>query len=242
MATHNHTEEKLLEMYERIGMGTCPSCRNCHGAITNLSPPVTAWGVGNNFCNESKKILFVGKNARGYNQNPKSFHFHEAFDDGRWLWEPENWHKTWGTWASAYWTYTREITKKIFGDYSFEHIAFTNIVKCNNSLGKDTTPDLVKDNCIKKLKVFSGEVKAIRPTHIIFYTNWYYDDYIRDAFDTFNVSSGTKQIGKKYVKWDSGKATIDGVNFCVLVTGHPERLKKDEFTNAVCSWVKTTQA
>ena len=138
MATHNQTEEKLLAMYERIGMGTCPSCRSCHGAITNLSPPITAWGVGNNFCNERKKILFVGKNARGYFPKPMNGNFHEVFNDGRQLWQ--------GSWA--YWSYTREITKKIFGDDSFEHIAFTNLVKCNDSPDKDTTTDSIKSNCI----------------------------------------------------------------------------------------------
>ena len=240
MVAHNPTEEKLLAMYERIGMGHCRTCSICRANVENLSPPVTAWGIGNNFNNEHKKILFVGKNARGYYDRHEKFCV--AFDDGRWLWEPKNWRETWGT-SSAYWTYTREITGKIFGDDSFEHIAFTNLVKCNNSPDKDTTTDLVKRNCIGNLKIFSKEVKIIRPTHIIFYTSWYYDEYIPHAFETFQtLNDARKKIGAKYVPWDNVEATIEGLKLCVLVTGHPERLKKDEFTNAICSWVKTTQS
>lgn len=232
MAIHNPTEEKLLAMYERIGMGNCRTCSICRDNVENLSPPVTAWGVGNNFTNEHKKILFVGKNARGYFSKPLNGKFHEVFDDSRQLWQ--------NSWP--YWSYTREITGKIFGDDSFEHIAFTNLVKCNNSPDKDTTPDLIKRNCIRDLKVFSEEVKIIRPTHIIFYTSRYYDAYIPHAFDTFeHLSEDRKKIGAKYVPWDNVEATIDDLKIRVLVTGHPERLKKDDFTNAICSWIKTTQ-
>ena len=42
-------------------MGICPTCSICRANVENLSPPVTAWGVGDNFHNENKKILFVGK-------------------------------------------------------------------------------------------------------------------------------------------------------------------------------------
>ena len=243
MVAHNSTEEKLLTMYERIGMGNCRTCSICHANIENLSIPFTAWCVGNNFNNENKKILFVGKNARGGYDIPKSVKFLNVFDHGRWFWKPENWRETWGVAQPSYWNYTREITGKIFGDNSFEHIAFTNLVKCNNSPNKDTTSDLVKRNCICDLKVFSKEAKIIRPTHIIFYTSWYYDGYIQHAFETFKtLNEARKKIGAKYVPWGNAEATIDALKIRVLVTGHPQYLKKDEFTNAICSWVKTPQS
>ena len=85
-------------------------------------------------------------------------------------------------------------------------------MKCNNSPDKDTTSDLVKRNCICYLKVFSEEVKIIRPTHIIFYTNRYYDAYIPHAFDTFKRLTETqKKIGKKNIPWDNAEATIEGL-------------------------------
>lgn len=232
MAIHNPMEEKLLAMYERIGMGNCRTCSICRDNVENLSPPVTAWGVGNNFTNEHKKILFVGKNARGYFSKPLNGKFHEVFDDSRQLWQ--------NSWP--YWSYTREITGKIFGDDSFEHIAFTNLVKCNNSPDKDTTSDLVKRNCICNLKVFSEEVKIIRPTHIIFYTSWYYDEYIPRTFDTFNVLfNGKKKIGANNAPWLEAKAKLNDWETFVLRTRHPQYAKKSDFINAICSWIKTTQ-
>ena len=238
MSAHNPTEEKLLSMYKRICMGNCSTCQSCHATIENLSPPVSAWGVGNNFVNEDKKLLFVGKNAHGYFDQPANGNFHEAFDDGRWLWEPSNWRKNWGT-SSAYWTYTRTITGKIFGDDSFDHIAFTNLVKCNDSATTDTTSNFVKDNCLKRLKVLSQEIKIIRPTHVVFYAGNAYDDYIPHVFDTFNVQLATnKAIGQKLMSWTEATATLDGLTIRTIIIGHPERLNKVEFTDAVCDWVR----
>ena len=210
-------------------MGTCKDCAECHSKIANLSPPLTAWGVGSSFNNKKNRILFVGKNARGYEDDEIQTPI-EVFDDCRCLWKTKR--------AWAYWGYTAEIARSLFVDDSFENIAFTNIIKCNNSHNLDTTSILVKTNCIKKLKVLSNEIKIIRPTHIVFYTARDYDDYIPAVFDSFDViCNDIKPIGKKKVPWLEAKATISNIKVNVLRTGHPERKKKKDFVNAICKWV-----
>lgn len=157
-------------------LGTCKICEECHKK-ERLSLPIGCWCVGSDFNKTSKRILFVGKNARN---NPGTIEdgFRNPFQYTR----ESLWNKSW-----PYWSYTRAITLRIFGDDSIEHIAFTNIVKCNNSGGKDTTSDFVKSNCILNLKVLQQELKVIHPTHVIFYTSWYYDDYIPNVFDRYNI-------------------------------------------------------
>lgn len=138
-------------------LGTCKICEECHKK-EHLSLPIGCWCVGSDFNKTSKRILFVGKNARN---NPGTIEdgFRNPFQYTR----ESLWNKSW-----PYWSYTRAITQRIFGDDSIEHIAFTNIVKSNNSGGKDTTSDFVKSNCILNLKVLQQELKVIHPTHIIF--------------------------------------------------------------------------
>ena len=176
MRYFNETEKRLAERYHHMELGTCKICEECHKK-EHLSLPIGCWCVGSDFNKTSKRILFVGKNARN---NPGTIEdgFRNPFQYTR----ESLWNKSW-----PYWSYTRAITQRIFGDDSIEHIAFTNIVKCNNSGGKDTTSDFVKSNCILNLKVLQQELKVIHPTHIIFYTAWYYDDYIPNVFDRYNI-------------------------------------------------------
>ena len=157
MRYFNETEKRLAERYHHMELGTCKICEECHKK-EHLSLPIGCWCVGSDFNKTSKRILFVGKNARN---NPGTIEdgFRNPFQYTR----ESLWNKSW-----PYWSYTRAITQRIFGDDSIEHIAFTNIVKCNNSGGKDTTSDFVKSNCILNLKVLQQELKVIHPTHIIF--------------------------------------------------------------------------
>ena len=68
----NDCEKRLLKLYENILTDQNPVCTKCKSNNTDLTSPVGAWVVGNKFYSHSKRILFVGKNARG---NPgKSYH------------------------------------------------------------------------------------------------------------------------------------------------------------------------
>lgn len=229
----NEAEQKLLKLYHDMSIGTRDECKDCHDNINNLSDPISCWCVGKDFYKNPKRILFVGKNARG-NPGTKENGFRNTFQATRnYLWD-ESW---------PYWSYTREITQTIFGDDSVEHIAFTNIIKCNNSSGNDTTPDLVKENCILKFKILQNEIKIINPTHIIFYTARNYDAYILKVFDTNSYkilyNDDRKQIGSHNTMcWQEATADIDNQSFHILRTGHPQFKKRIDFVNEVSKWIK----
>ena len=224
----NETEKRLAERYHHMELGTCKICEECHKK-EHLSLPIGCWCVGSDFNKTSKRILFVGKNARN---NPGTIEdgFRNPFQYTR----ESLWNKSW-----PYWSYTRAITQRIFGDDSIEHIAFTNIVKCNNSGGKDTTSDFVKSNCILNLKVLQQELKVIHPTHIIFYTSWYYDDYIPNVFDRYNIHyNGFKDIGKRKMPWQEAISTLGNQTFHVLRVGHPQCKKKSDFVYEISKWLE----
>lgn len=235
MADRNDMEQKLLDMYKEIHLGDCDECATCNDKNKNLSKPVGCWLIGKKFKKQQKRILFVGKNARGFhdNDNKGEGKYLDVFDCARSLWS-ESW---------AYWSYTAEIVRNYFHEDSPEYISFTNLIKCNNSDGRDTTSDSMKEQCIKKKKVLKKEILIIEPTHIIFYTAKDYDKYffphVFDEFTPINKTTNktTKLIGEKNMPWLEATAKIDKYDFHVLRVGHPERKKKEDFVNAILDWL-----
>lgn len=61
----NDCEKKLLELYKNTLTEQNPTCKKCKNNNDALTRPVGAWVVGNKFYSHKKRVLFVGKNARG---------------------------------------------------------------------------------------------------------------------------------------------------------------------------------
>ena len=227
----NDAEKKLMEMYDSIRLGDNPICQECKASVPEFSMPVSAWVVGNHFYEHEKRVLFVGKTARSdpgdvYGSYRTAFHVTREL-----LWE-----KSW-----AYWSYTGGITEALYGEDSPEHIAFTNMVKCNDSPDIDTTSELVKKNCVCRLKVLKREISVIQPTHIVFYTNRDYDNVLPEAFDAFRIlQDETVPVGQRSMPWMEAEGSIGGRGYRILRIGHPQYKKRDEFIRLVCSFVNST--
>lgn len=227
----NATEKKLMEMYDSIKLGDNLICKECKASVPELSMPVSAWCVGNHFYEHEKRVLFVGKTARS---DPGNVYvsYRTAFHDTREL----LWKMSW-----AYWNYTGGITEALYGEDSPEYIAFTNMVKCNDSPDIDTTSELVKRNCVCRLKVLSHEIDVIKPTHIVFYTNRDYDNVLPEAFDDFRVlKDDNVRVGQRSMPWMEASGSIGESGYQILRIGHPQYKKRDEFIRLVCNWVNET--
>lgn len=228
-------EEKILSCYNEIGLGTCAVCTHCR--IDNpalYSKAVGMWFVGKFFEEQKNRVLFIGKNARGmpakeYKENQNSKGFLEEFRYSR-----ENLiNKSW-----PYWSYTKEISKRLFGDMAMEAVAFTNMVKCNGSDTIDTTTDSMKDYCIGDLAVVRHEVEIIRPTHIVLYTGTSYDSWLSPVFDKIDCFSNTSiEIGKKKMPYGEYRCKLNHERIRVLRIGHPERMQKEAFVSTVVTWI-----
>ena len=242
---YSEAEKKLWEMYKEKGVGDCETCMGCRGEERNghLSRPVSAWFVGDRFYeNDHLRILFVGKNARGFFPDAEkeedrgvSAGINNAFGCRLNL-TGKGW---------AFWNYTREIIGECFGDDSPEHVALTNMVKCNNSDSIDTTTEMMKASCIRNLRILTEEIRIVNPTHIVFYTGWDYDDYIKDVFDPDSVRwdcSQRQKVGKYDSPWGAGIGSVDGRKIQFLRTCHPERKNKTKFVELVYDWIKKTES
>ena len=135
----------------------------------------------------------------------------------------------------AYWNYTKTIAERIYNENAWEKIAFTNMVKCNNSDTIDTTTDSMRDFCLSVLK---EEIKILKPKNIVFYTKGY-DNQIEKLFDAV-LDSETKEvfIGKKKMRSWTFRGMIDNNLSRVIRVGHPERMKKEDYVNHIVNFIK----
>ncbi len=235
------TKEELFESYKNLNLGKNPICEKCieFNNSSFFSKPISVWKVGDEFQNETNRILFVGKVHRGENLGPMiNDSFQDATKVGNSLLEYNSW---------AYWSYTREIIKSVHGNIKKgkEKIAFTNLIKCNNSRTTDETTDFTKKSCLSDLKVVWNEIKILKPNKIIFYTNTDYDNYIinykpSENFEDLTDKHKKVKIGAKFMPWwnrvfydENGEIITE-----FLRVGHPERLKKAEFISKVSNWAK----
>ena len=213
----NSIEKKVFEMYKAKNLGTNEICEQCKKNNKDLSDPLGVWLVGDNYENEKIKILFVGKNSRGIFDDCKR---ENGIVDATEVARKKLWNESW-----AFWSYTREISKLIFGDDTPNHIAITNTVKCNNSDDNDDTTDDMKQNCVSKQSVLKKEIEILKPTHIVFYTHTYYDMYIRDIFDKMeNITSynAKKTIGNVEMLWWDFIGIINDKTMKALRVSHPQ--------------------
>lgn len=238
----NGLEGKFLRLYKKIGLGSSDTCKQCQKKNPDLSSPISIWQKGKNFDKTGYRLMFVGKTARG---NPKEGSTWKPVDDtylDATLAAKDMWDQ-FSVKGSAYWMYTRQISDKIFGeDLGWESIAFTNIVKCNISRTTDATNNLLKTNCIDRMKVIKEEISLISPLHIVFYTGQSYDNYILRIFDSIADSQKSfKQIGGKKMSWWVFNGVIGDKSIHVLRIGHPERMKKEPYINSVVDWVLSSK-
>lgn len=232
-------KKKLFEIYKNLKMGSNEICRNCRNLTQIENNALSAWIIQNK--QSETNILFVGKVARGDQIGEL---INEKLEDATVMGDELIHESSW-----AYWSYTREIIKTVYGDLDsgLKNVSFTNIVKCNNNTDEDTTSYIAKQHCISQNKFIWKEIEILRPKKVIFYTNYYYDDFIDEYTPTFaSKISEIKdrnceiKIGKKTMPWWERNyfSKNDQLVLSTLRIGHPERKKKIEFIKMVSDWIK----
>ena len=226
---HNEREHRILDMYEKEQPGKCQLCQMCKEKCKrnnlNLLPnPTGVWFVGNNYSRQKKRVVFVGKTAIGQPGGQ------DSFDGSRtYLW-PTN-HK----YNSMFWLYTYRISKIVFHSEEPEDIAMTNLIKCNTGSDKDITNDDIKSYCIQQNQFIKKELKILLPTHIIFYTHRFYDNFLKYVFDNSNFEN-VRAINKFDMPWGEGIGYIGDNKMHFLRTRHPQGAKTD-FVQHVSDWI-----
>lgn len=242
----NSIEKEIFEMYinEKIGKMENEYCEYCK-KNSQLAGPVSFFHVGSNFENDQHKIVFVGKNSwydkDGFQEDRYS---KGCFADTRKVGRDSI--NGYGEYKinSHYWGYIRHITEKLYMKDGVEHIAITNIVKCNTTGEKGDYSDKTPKNIIKKCidsRIFEKEIEIMKPKHIIFLTGPSYDDEIKNI--NFSCSQVIDEENRriddgKIVWWTRKLCDEDNLKYSILRTSHPQGKHKDIFIKSIIDWVK----
>lgn len=228
--------KQVFKMYHKKKLAKHELCRACRKSCRRkkMDGPVSLWHVGENFRNDQYKILFVGKTARNHPGKKNKHGIYDARERADELIE-ESW---------PYWSYTKAILAEVYGDADkgWKRSAMTDLLKCNNSKGYDTATDVMKENCIQKLGVFSEEVKLLRPKLIILFTGRSYDEYLGGmCFGDYRVErkDGSVRKGRRKLCWWDREYFLNGKPlFRFLRVAHPQFQNKDWYVGKIAKWIK----
>lgn len=228
--------KKLIDIYENDL--NIPNNTHCSECDSGYKQPLLPWQIGMHYGTERGGIFIAGKPHRGVPGIPKDSQIIDGRDVAKRLFFEESW---------PYWCYTKEALNEIYGsdEESWEHIVFSNVVKCSSTDGVDNTSWKCAHQCISKNQVVVKEIELLQPRKIIFFT-W---SMYRDLFDTIpfadpdtliehtssdhRVRCGAKNLGW----WHRSFVSTWNKRVDFLIVGHPERMKKSEYIEKIAQWL-----
>lgn len=236
--------DKIYEQFEKEKIGENVICSKCRKETNICTTPLSPYFINDEKINPDERIMFIGKTARGsgFGEETDIF-FEDVTAFGNEFIRNSSW---------AYYSYTREIIEKYFGniDSGIKYITYSNLMKCNNESTQDTTPYIAKQYCLNENKFIWKEIDIIQPKRLIIYSNRFYDDFIenfrpmncdhfKDVTDKFNKV----EVGEKYaLYWHREFFDKNGKLICAFLrTSHPERLNKKKFVQNVLTFLKETE-
>lgn len=177
------SERYRSKLYEQKSMNIfnneiCNTCRKENlDKKRHMGYPVPLNYIGENFSSDEYKILFIGKESYGGNE----IHKGEILKD----YDPFNYKRTRDLYFnldeddnySPFWGWVCEITERVLrkGEDSFDHIAWSNLMKCKiSNIDLDSSPCLLvgkRDKyCIQDAKWVFKEIKEIKPKNIVVFS------------------------------------------------------------------------
>jgi hypothetical protein len=242
---NNVTRETFQPLFEgELQLLNNPICHQCDAQIRH---PLLPWLVGAKFSDSDERIMFVGKPHR----NIPGDVLPSGIIDPTNLVAEELWDVKW-----PYWSYTREIAEKLYGENAHEFIAFTNLIKCTNvgaddddSTSTDKTSYNMAESCVLKLGVTWKEIERLKARTVVFYTYGLYREMLQNipfAIDgsiheitpiNHSVPCKNKQLGW----WERKCKTAWTDNLRILVAGHPQFMGKEDFVELLTNWLRPSQ-
>jgi hypothetical protein len=244
----NGLKTELFNIYKQWNAnGGCDNCiqydRKLHPDRERIGP-VSYFHVGKNLNVKSKspRIAFVGKASWNSKKDIKGEPIKNGVID-----LSEFGEYAYNNITSAYWNFITKITEEL--GLSLDDIAITNLVKCNiydneTDTSNDITNDYYYEQCIR---LFEKEIMVMRPTHMIFFTNVYYDHLLRDLRFGYSTSKDIHDENYKIsIKRESGPyktcwwhRSFSNGKMHMLRTRHPQGAPT-QLKDSIVKWVKST--
>jgi len=229
--------EKIIDLYQNdLNLPNNEICNTCD---SSFKQPLLPWQIGDKYFTDKGRIFIAGKPHRGTPGNI----IDNNIIDGRQMARKFFMEKSW-----SYWNYPKTILNTIFdtSEESWEHITFSNIVKCTSTNTQDKTSLQCAEHCILQNKVIFKEIEFLKPRKILFFT-WNMHRHLFETIpfansstiiehtnDTFKKDCGAKKLGW----WERSFIAKWGSKVDFLIVGHPERMKKADYVNLITEWLK----
>lgn len=237
-------KDTLIKQLVLENIGENSICKKCRIENDIDTIPLGPYLVPDNDSNPDDRIMFIGKTARGDSIGELIADMIEDVSEfGNKFIRESSW---------AFYSYTNEIIETYFGNFEdgIKNIAFSNMVKCNNSSMEDETTYATKKCCVDQNRFIWKEVNIIKPKRIIFYTHYNYDDFIEDyrpdncssIKDVINKTKRVKIGSKTVLHWHR---EFYGENNKLLLsflrTSHPMMKDRKDFIRNILSWLHKTE-
>jgi len=227
---------EIIELFEiELDIPNNISCLECDAEYKN---PLLPWHIGEKYFSPDGGILFAGKPHRGTPGKARKSGILDARERANELYLKKSW---------AYWSYPKAILTKVYGSSSegWKYIAFTNIIKCTSTNSTDKTSYLCADKCINNNQVIFEEIRQLKPRKIVLFTWSLHRQLLvnlpiakENTVMEHTDINHTINCGKKMLGWwsRSFESTWD-TNVDILVVGHPERMKKNDYIKLISKWL-----
>jgi len=256
----NELEKEVFEMYRNTMKDK--HCRRCYEMAKNeertLNPPISFWNLGTNFGDKSKpRIAFVGKTSWMSPDDIETFgkKIGPIYDIRR----ATDYFFGNDIKRYRYWRAIKKISQKVHSTKQdplefLENIFITNLVKCNFLECQDSYENITGfeyfSNC---LDIFEKEIEIVKPSHVIFFTNDYYDSLVDDLHFGYEDSDCEwEDLSSKYHRKQVSQRAIKNKNVSwwhrvfreggtpkmhFLRTRHPQGAPA-EFEDEIVHWIR----
>lgn len=224
----NLNKRFFIPVFDELNLGENEYCKKCNACYKT---PLLPWIVGADYEKSEYKLMIIGKPHRGEGKrvSNNAFFMDYCID---WLMGCR--------WP--YWSYSRQIAQNLYDLEGMNKIVLTNVVKCSNTDGKDTTTREMMDACIRKNGVIWREISLLKPKNILFYTYKLFPEYLKDIPFQVELLGEKREFvkcGAKAMPWWERLIMTEWGKVKFLVTCHPERMRKVEYIKLITDWVKS---
>ena len=142
--------------------------------------------------------------------------------------------KGYNTRKSAFWRVIKKITKELYPEPWYSHVAWSNVCKVAPWKGGNPNDSLYYAQLSDCKKIFAKEIELLSPKVVVLFTG---EEWAIDLLRYMNGEVGTKSIYKQ--KWANYVCKVYQINGVIYIrTEHPQGKSEDAHAQCIVDIVK----
>ena len=190
-------------------------------------------------------VMFVGRavndwvtqgdrNTSGMFQDGSTNQAFARADQMKWVENLSGNTKGYNTRKSAFWRVIKKITKELYPESWYSHVAWSNVCKVAPWKGGNPNDSLYYAQLSDCKKIFAKEIELLSPKVVVLFTG---EGWAIDLLRYMNGEVGTKSIYKQ--KWANYECKVYQINGVIYIrTEHPQGKSEDAHVQCIVDIVK----